>query len=1042
MRVVWRPINAPLIGSLGPQRQAIIKGFAEALPQELPLKVLRDPSAIWIATMHATASRFFGVGLATLVVMCLGRAAAGTPDHEAFFESRVRPLLVAKCQECHGAKLSEGGLRLDSRPGVLLGGQSGPLGNAHHSRLVAAVKRTGDIEMPPDEPLSADEVGVLEKWVSEGMPWSGPGSGGPDDPLASAAPPDMPARLREAQASHWAFQPPKRHVPPPVDRSFPPELRSSWSQGAIDCFLAEGITRAGLLPSPPATPRELVRRLFYDLTGLPPTAEEADAFCQDPSEAAVAALIEKLLASREHAEHWARKWLDLARYADTMGYAFDGQASGYPFAWTYRDWVVQSLAQDLPYDQFLTLQMAADLVEPAVPRTDLAALGFLTVGRTFLGNTHDIIDDRIDLVTRGLLGLTAACARCHDHKYEPVTMADYYALHGIFESCEIPEELPVIGEPPPGPEAATFAEKMTLLEKQVTNHEKAVYRRATREAISHAADYLLETSRPLPRPDGRSPRLPDGYGIEQLLVDRLTRTVDGAKPSHPVLGLWVAVRRLPDDQFAQGVAAILASWESQPEIRPNAAVVEEMQSARPTSPRELAEAFARLVQRAHAAVGSPDDTADLSGIRRAFTLPGAPLVVLPEEAMRVARREEHIEHRKRKREISRHQADAPGGPPRAMVLRDRASVHDSPILLRGNADRPGEVVPRRLPEVLGGGDVNRQASGRLELARAIASPANPLSPRVIVDWVWRHHFGHGLVDTPGDLGLRGEPPSHPQLLDDLARRFVEEGQWSLRWLHREIVTSQAWRQSSRIREPLLAVDPDNRLLARANRRRLDWEAWRDSLAAAAGTLGRGHAGGPGIDPLAVGAMHVRSLYARLDRQDVPGLLRTFDIANPDTAVHARTRTSVPQQALAALNAPLVVEAARGLAARSTMAAATSIGPDPAPNHSAEARAAADTLFVRNVWRAALARDPSAEEQALAVAWLSEEERLEQEPMAAAATEQLGAMEQQAQPTVTHAERSREQRPPEPQSPEAISSFGPRERLAQAVLATAEFEFVD
>jgi cytochrome c553 len=949
----------------------------------------RDPPPTLARVMHASAQRQpVGLVVATLVaVMAGGRvAAANTPDREAFFESRVRPLLVAKCQECHGTKLSEAGLRLDSRPALLAGGQSGPVaiaGSADHSRLIAAVRGAGDLQMPPDEPLAADEVAILEQWVADGMPWSGPGSGGPDDPLGVAAKPlDMDARLREALASHWALKPPCGHAPPPVPDGLPEDLRAAWSHSRIDRFLLAGMAPAGLTPSPPAPPRDLVRRLWFDLVGLPPPAAEVDAFCRDPSAAAYAALVERLLASREHAEHWARKWLDLARYADTMGYAFDGQASGYPFAWTYRDWVVKALHEDVPYDRFVTLQLAADLVEPAVPPADLAALGFLTVGRTFLGNTHDIIDDRIDLVTRGLLGLTAACARCHDHKYEPVTMADYYALHGIFSSSRIPAELPVIGPPPPGPEAEAFARKLAELEARVAEHEQAVHARAAREAIAHAADYLLETSRPLPRPDGRPPRLADGYEIEQLIVDRLTRTVDGLAADHPILGGWAAVRRTPDDQFAAALAGVFAGWEGAGGDAVNPAIQSELVSAKPATPRALAEAYARVIQRAVAAEGTPADTADLAAIRAALASPGAPLVVLPTEAMRVARREEQIEHRKRKRDITNHQATAPGGPPRAMVLRD-TRPHDSRILLRGNPGRPGDLVPRRLPAVLGGGEVNRQASGRLELAQAIVAPTNPLTPRVVVDWVWRHHVGTGLVATPGDLGLRGEPPTHPELLDDLARRFVEEGAWSLRWLHREIVTSRAWRQASGIRPDHVAVDPDNRLLARALRRRLDWEAWRDALCSAAGSLDLTHPGGQGIDPLATDRMHARSLYARLDRQDVPGLLKTFDIANPDTAVHARVRTTVPQQALAALNAPLVVEAARRLAAR---AAGEAAGDDGA--------------FVTSVWRAALARNPTAEERALALEWLAAEES------------------QPAQP------------------------FGPRERLAQAVLATAEFEFID
>jgi cytochrome c553 len=940
--------------------------------------------------------------VALAVVAAAGPCPAAAADQAAFFESRIRPLLVAKCQDCHGGKIAEAGLRLDSRPAVLAGGDSGPVavaGDAAKSRLVDAVKRAGDLAMPPDEPLSAEEVAALEEWVAAGMPWSGPGSGGPDDPAGPTGlvgPVDMEARLEEALRSHWAFQPPVRHEAPEVPASLGSEIAAAWNAAAIDRFVAEKIAAAGLVPSPEAAPRELVRRLYHDLTGLPPSAAASDAFCRDPSAAAYAALVERLLASREHAEHWARKWLDLARYADTMGYAFDGQASGYPYAWTYRDWVVKALHDDLPYDRFVTLQIAADQVEPPVPAADLAALGFLTVGRTFLGNVHDIIDDRIDLVTRGLLGLSVACGRCHDHKYEPVTIADYYALHGIFDSCELPEELPVIGPPPPGPEAEAFAAKLSELETALAAHERAVYERATREAIAHAADYLLETARPLPRPDGRPPQLADGYELEQLLLDRLVRKLEGTKPDHPVLGLWAAVRSVGDGEFAAAVAAIVAGWDGESGARANEALRAELASARPTSPRELAEAYARLIQRAQAASGD-DDTPELAAVREALTVPGAPLVVLPHEAMRVARREEQTQHRKRKKAITEHQATAAGGPPRAMVLRDKGNVHDSRILLRGNPGRPGDVVPRRLPAVLGGTEVNRQASGRLDLARAIAAAGNPLAPRLVVDWAWRHHFGRGLVDTPGDLGLRGEPPSHPELLDDLARRFVDEGRWSLRWLHREIVTSRAWRQASTIRPELAAADPDNRLFARGLRRRLDWEAWRDALAVAAGTLDLGRGGGPGIDPVASSSLPVRSLYARLDRQDVPGIMRSFDIANPDTAVHVRVRTTVPQQGLAALNAPLVVEAARRLAARAGAEAGTEAG--------------AEAAFARALWRAALARDPDPEEARLAAEWLAAEQRGEE--------------------------------PDEPAGDQADKPvFGPRERLAQAVLATAEFEFVD
>jgi len=907
-------------------------------------------------------------------------------DAAAFFETKVRPLLVAKCHDCHAGETTEGGLRLDSLPALVTGGDSGPAaiaGDVEASRLIAAVRRSGGAAMPPEDPLSADEVAVLEAWVTRGLPWSGPGSGRGDDPVN--VPQDMEARIASALASHWSFQPPERHEPPAVPAALQADAVAAAWTSPIDRFILRDIAAAGATPSPAAEPRTLVRRLWFDLTGLPPPADEVDAFCADPSDAAFAAFVERLLASRQHAEHWARRWLDLARYADTMGYAFDGQESDYPFAWTYRDWVVRAFHEDMPYDRFITLQLAADLMEPAVEPADLAALGFLTVGRTFLGNTHDIIDDRIDLVTRGLMGLTVACARCHDHKYEPVASADYYALHGIFASCTIPEELPVIGEPTPGPEADAFAAKMAELRQKIDEHTKAVYERATREAIEHAADYFLETSRPRPRTaGGRTPVLEDGYELQQLLIDRFTRTVEGAATDHPILGLWVQVRSLDDAAFAAGVQSVLAGWEQdQAAASVNAAVLTEMLSARPESPQAAAEAYARVVMRAAAADGTADDTPDLAAVRSLLTAAGAPLVVLPEEAMRVARREERTELRKRNRDITRHQGTAPGGPPRAMVLAD-AAVHDSRILKRGNPGRPGEVVPRRVPTLLGGLQAAEGTSGRLQLAEVITAPSNPLTPRLIVDWAWRHHFGRGFVATPGDLGVRGEPPVHADLLDNLARRFVDEGHWSLRWLHREIVMSQCWRQSSAIREDLADIDPDNTLFARASRRRLPWEAWRDSLATAAGSLDLAHDGGPGVDPLSPEHLRVRSLYARLDRQDVPGMLRIFDIANPDTAVHVRSQTTVPQQSLAVLNSPLVVESARRLAARA--------------KH--EAGDGGEEAFVERLWRNALSRSPTAGEQTTAVSWLGEEEAGDS------------------------------------------ADFDRHTRLAQAVLATAEFQFVD
>ncbi|MFM8890029.1 MAG: DUF1549 domain-containing protein, partial [Planctomycetia bacterium] len=572
----------------------------------------------------------------------------------------MRPLFVSKCQRCPGDKVSEAGRRLGSRRAGLTGGDSGPAivpGDPPHSRLVAAVRRAGGLAMPPAEKLTDDEIATLETWVAAGAPWSGPGgdTGAAPPPTRAVA---MEERLSSALAGHWAFTRPTRHPAPELPASFPEGLRATWSASAIDRFVGGAIAAAGLEPSPEATPRELFRRLSFDLTCLPPAADAADAFCAAAAagpaaaDAAFREATERLLASREHAEHWARKWLDLARYADTMGYAFDNQSPLYPFAWTYRDWVVEALARDLPYDRFVTLQIAADRLQPPVPKSDLAALGFLTVGRSFLGNTHDIIDDRIDLVTRGLMGLSAACARCHDHKYEPVSTADYYALHGIFDSCVQPEELPQIGEASPGPEADAFATKLADLRQSIVDHEKTVHARGIRDAVSHAADYLLEVARPKPRgDDGRPPRLADGYELEQLVIARLKRLLDKKPATHPILGPWMAVSSVGDDAVGPGLDAVVAAWGGSPDattIHP--LVRQEILSSRPTTLGALAAAYARLIMRvAPESAGGPppaaDEPADVASLRALLGVEGTPLVVKADEAMRIAKREEQTEHR-------------------------------------------------------------------------------------------------------------------------------------------------------------------------------------------------------------------------------------------------------------------------------------------------------------------------------------------------------------------------------------------------------------
>jgi mono/diheme cytochrome c family protein len=634
-------------------------------------------------------------------------APAVSPQAVEFFEKSVRPLLANHCYTCHGVKRQSGGLRLDSRVALGKGGDDGPVvvpGDPAHSLLVRAVRRDGDMKMPPKDRLPVEAVEALTTWVRMGAPW-------PDEASPAPAPGNV-SSVAAARASHWAFRPVRN---PPL----PAVKNAAWVRNPVDRFVLAGLEAKGLAPAAPADRRTLIRRVSFDLAGLPPTPDEVEAFVNDPAPDAYEHLVDRLLASPHYGERWARYWLDVARYADTKGYFFEDERR-YPFAYTYRDYVVRAFNDDLPYDQFVVQQLAADKLPLGADKRPLAAMGFLTLGRRFLGNQHDIIDDRIDVVGRGLLGLTIGCARCHDHKFDPIPTKDYYSLYGVFASSTEPKELPAIADPQPTPEYREFQRELAALQADVDQ-----YREEHRDELKAG-----------------NRKFRDGLRALQKKVDRLRVT-------HP------------------------------------------------------------------------------------------------------------------------------GSPPQAMVLVDAPVPATAHVLLRGNPANVGDAVPRQFLLVLAGEQRQpfQEGSGRLELARAIASKDNPLTARVLVNRVWLHHFGNGLVRTPSNFGLRGEPPTHPELLDWLASTFVADG-WSLKKLHRLMLLSQTYRQSD---------DNDSRY---------------DQL-----------------DPEATPFSTRRTVYGFIDRQNLPGVFRTFDFASPDTSSPQRFETTVPQQALFLMNSPFVVEQARHLAAR-------------------------------------------------------------------------------------------------------------------------------
>ncbi len=688
------------------------------------------------------------IGLAALGCAQSLQAAEPTKAQLDFFESKVRPTLVNNCYKCHSHEATKlkGGLSLEFRETVLKGGDTGPAvvpGDPEKSLLIKAVRYTDpDLQMPPKgEKLSDDQIANLISWIKMGAP----------DPRTTNSP-TYGKEWAKSEKDHWSFKPVKK---PPV-----PEVKeTNWCATPVDAFIVAKLEENGMKPAPLADKRTLLRRATFDLIGLAPTLKELQDFLDDNSPDAFAKVVDRLLASPQYGERWGRYWLDTARYSDTKGdVKRQKEDFRYPYAWTYRDYVVRAFNEDKPYNRFILEQIAADKLN-APDRSTLAAMGFLTVGEHFNDNINDIINDRIDVVTKGTLGLTVTCARCHDHKFDPIPTKDYYSLHGIFASSVEPEDEPLIEPIKMTPDYLDFANKYNAL-----NQEMAALK--------------------------------------------------------PVKGGGMGKNK-------------------------------EVQQKR-------------------------------------------------------------IQLR---REIAQLESTHPGSPARAMVLVDKPRPADSHVFIRGEAENQGDVVPRRFLEILSGPNrpVFRNGSGRLELAAAIISTNNPLTARVMVNRIWLHHFGEGFVTTPDDFGNQSAPPSHPELLDYLAARFMEEG-WSVKKMHRLIMLSSVYQESSENNPRYAQLDPNNRWLWRANIRRLEFEAVRDSLLAIGGRLDKTMGGHPvnlGATPYSTR----RTLYGFVDRRNLPEVYNQFDFANPDITTGKRYETIVPQQALFMMNSPLVVEQARNLVNR-------------------------------------------------------------------------------------------------------------------------------
>ncbi len=778
-------------------------------------------------------------------------AAAETGD---LFEMKVRPLLAEKCFACHSSTRM-GGLDLTTKEAAMKGGNSGPAilpGKPAESLLVQVLKHTGKVKMPPTGKLADEEIQALSAWVSAGAIW-------PDGPPKDVVPPPTEYKISEAQRKFWSFQPiAKPELPQVSDKG--------WAKTPIDHFILAKLEEKKLKPVGAADKRSLIRRLYFDLTGLPPSADDVSAFEKDSSPDAVAKVVDRLLASPRYGERWGRYWLDVARYSD------DQLASQFeiphPSAFRYRDWVIKAFNDDMPYNVFVKAQFAGDQIKGREKE--------LSAGTGFFALSPEQQDDRVDAATRGFLGLTVACAQCHDHKFDPIPTRDYYSLLGVFLSTK-KDEFPL------APEEVVKAYEDHEKRLKAKNEELAELR--TVQARELAKVFASDTAKYVVAAKGG-----DAQGLDPVVVERWRKYYQQPEHEHPFL------KDKQPEEFQKIVLEVLkekqrVDAENQVRLGLNPAR-KDLSSANLLSlPRDQHYLWRDFFHEKRAAV---------------YFFKGADID--PYLGKTFQARVKALEA-----EIKTLEQTLPEHYPFLQTISDK-DPKDIRVRVRGSADNLGEVAPRRFLQVLSKGEAPKfeHGSGRLDLGDAIAQPDNPLTARVIVNRIWQWHFGRGIVATASNFGQLGERPTHPELLDYLASRFIEQG-WSIKKLHREILLTSTYALSTENSEANASVDGDNKLLWRANRQRLDIEALRDSMLAVTGELELTLGGQP--RRLNEEANKRRTVYGFVSRRDLDPTLLLFDFANPNATSERRIDTSTPLQRLFFLKRSFVERRAEELACR-------------------------------------------------------------------------------------------------------------------------------
>jgi hypothetical protein len=911
---------------------------------------LRFKAALRLNFRHSgvkCAGWLLAIALASPLETRLALARQDDPVAHEFFEKTIRPLLSDRCCGCHGPEKSKNGLRLDTRAGMLTGGDSGPAvvpGRPDDSLIIQAVRYDDLLRMPPKAKLPDADVKSLEKWVEMGAPW--PPGGDDVNPGAIKVAGSETFDLRE-RARHWSFQPLAQSVPPTVSEA-------EWPSNPIDNFILKAQEEHNLGHAGDADRVTLIRRLYFDLTGLPPRPEDVSNFVNDTRPDAYEQLVDRLLASPHYGERWARHWLDLVRFVETSGHEFDYEIL---FAWRYRDYVIRALNADVPYDRFVVEQIAGDLLTE--PRLDPAShLNESIVGPAFYwfgDGTHSPVDAReeqlrridnqIDVMGKAFLGLTIACARCHDHKFDPITQRDYYALAGFLKSSRY-----TIAEAEQKPARDELAERLRVIGRTLglrvglSLAENPAQKPQDDEQFESFDDLTFQRWRATGLAFGKRP---SEAGDVHFTADGKARAVN-AGIAHSALGSESLHGILRSETFTiehSFIHYLVAGRRSRIQL-----VVSGFEKIRDPIYGGLARAIEhgeepRWVtqdismwrgQRAYIELVDgemPDFTAGTTQI-----LPSDGFIAVDEIRFSDSGAPELSANKPSEIAVDTHSLEAS----EVALLEERQRIEselakstpvltmvdgtgeDESLLARGNARNPIGNVPRRFLEVMGVESAlpSREGSGRLDLAAHVVDPANPLISRVAVNRLWLHHFGRGLVPSPDDFGRMGQPPSHPELLDWLARKFIASD-YSLKHINRLILTSRTYRMASSASTNDETLDPENVWLHRTNLRRLEAESIRDTLLAVSGRLDRGFygpsiathltpfmegRGRPGSSGPLDGAGR-RSIYQNLRRNFLPPFLLAFDLPTPSSTMGRRNISNVPTQALALLDDPLVIEQA-------------------------------------------------------------------------------------------------------------------------------------